>query len=120
MAASNSETNMFSGGGTLNGNSARRGDLARLYGMPVEDSAGSGDRTGYLLPSRRTDSDCPQLSALLSARDVALVALKGTCVLILSNVWATHSGPLETFRPRSPEARLYRPKGEAGFFKIVL
>jgi len=26
MAASNAETNMFSGGGTLNGNSARRGD----------------------------------------------------------------------------------------------
>ena len=49
-----------------------------------------------------------------------MFALKEACALILSDVWTTDSDPVETFCPRSPEARLCRPEGETWFGKIVL
>src|SRR5215469_242897 len=62
----------------------------------------------------RTDSARPPLSALLSARDLARFALTQVCVLISGNVSVTPSGPVETLSAWSREARLHRPKGQAG------
>jgi len=39
--------------------------------------------------------------------------------LSLTDARATHSGPVETFRLRAPEAGLHGPKDEARFRKIV-
>src|SRR5258708_34195194 len=67
----------------------------------------------------RNASGGPQLSALLSARDVEVFAQKEACVLILGNVSATPSGPVETLPACSREARLCSAKGEGGVVKIV-
>src|SRR5439155_26011971 len=67
----------------------------------------------------RNDSGRPQLSALRSARGAEVFALKEACVLILGNVSATPSSPVETLPACPREARLCSATGESGFGKIV-
>jgi hypothetical protein len=67
----------------------------------------------------RNASGRPQLLALLSAQNVEVFAQKEAYVLILGNVSATPSGPVETLPACSREARLRSGKRESGFGKII-